>query len=108
MPSWILGPIDHRSEVWNTYPVQRIVVEASAEWEAREKVAEATPATALPNPWMDPVLTSCEQIEAPDVLAPMPQRPGVSSGREREPKLPFYGWRRQKAATGAGPSAVWV
>jgi hypothetical protein len=50
MPSWLLGPIDHRSEVWNTYPVQRIVVEASAEWEAREKVAETAPEAALPNP----------------------------------------------------------
>jgi hypothetical protein len=31
MPGWILGPIDHRSEIWNTYPLQRIVVEAFAE-----------------------------------------------------------------------------
>jgi hypothetical protein len=40
MPKWIPGPIDHGSEIWETYPVQRIVVEASAEWEAREMVAE--------------------------------------------------------------------
>jgi hypothetical protein len=91
MPSLILGPIDHRSEVWNTYPMQRIVVEASAVWEAREKVAETTPETALPNPWMDPDLTSCDQIEAPEVLAPMPRRPGVSSGLKRELELPSYG-----------------
>jgi hypothetical protein len=102
MPSWILGPIDHRSEVWNTYPAQRTVVEASAEWEAREKVAETTPETALPNPWMDPVLTSCEQIEAPDVLAPMPQRPGVSSGRGREPEFHSMGSVDKKPRPGPG------
>jgi hypothetical protein len=62
MPCWILAPIDHRCEIWKTYPVQRLVVEASAEWEAREKVAAAAPDVLLPNPWLDPALTSCERV----------------------------------------------
>jgi hypothetical protein len=63
MPSWILRPIDPRSEIWNTYPMQHVLVEASAEWEAREKVAEAAPVVPQPSPWLDPALTSCEGIE---------------------------------------------
>jgi hypothetical protein len=47
MPSWILGPIDPRSEIWKTYPVQRVVVEPQDEQEARRQVAEAT-SDALP------------------------------------------------------------
>jgi hypothetical protein len=43
--------------------VQRIVVEASAEWEAREKVAETAPEVPQPSPWLDPAQTSCETVE---------------------------------------------
>jgi hypothetical protein len=64
MAHWLLAPIDHRAEIWQTYRVQRIVVEASAEWEAREKVAQGAPEAALPNPWLDPAATSCEKVEA--------------------------------------------
>ena len=28
MAHWLLAPLDHRAEIWQTYPVQRIVVEA--------------------------------------------------------------------------------
>jgi hypothetical protein len=63
MPRWMLTPIDHRAEIWNIYSVQRVVVEASAEWEAREKVAEAAPEVPQPSPWLDSALTSCEAIE---------------------------------------------
>jgi len=41
MPHWILTALDHRSEIWQVYPVQRIVVEATDEGEARKKVAAA-------------------------------------------------------------------
>jgi hypothetical protein len=63
MSSWLLAPIYHRAEIWQTYPVQRIVVEASAEWEAREKVAQTAPETALPNPWLDPSVTRCKRVD---------------------------------------------
>jgi hypothetical protein len=43
MPKWILGPIDHRAEIWNTYPVQRLVVEATAEREARDRSPSCSP-----------------------------------------------------------------
>jgi hypothetical protein len=75
-------------EIWNTYPVQRIVIEASAEWEAREKVAEVSPEVHQPNPWLDPLLTTCEEIEAPDALAAAPRRAALGLGRE--PELPLY------------------
>jgi hypothetical protein len=62
MPSWILGPIDPRSEIWKTYPLQQVVVEAPDEQEARRQVAE-TISDALPlNPWLDPGFTSCDEI----------------------------------------------
>jgi hypothetical protein len=64
MPNWMLTPVDHRAEIWKTYAVQRIVVEASAEWEAREKVAQSAPEAALQNPWLSAALTSCEEVEA--------------------------------------------
>jgi hypothetical protein len=35
MAHWMLAPIDHRAEIWRTYPVQRIVVEAPDEAGAR-------------------------------------------------------------------------
>jgi hypothetical protein len=43
MPHWLLTPIDHRAEIWKTYAVQRIVVEAPDERTAREKVAAGAP-----------------------------------------------------------------
>jgi hypothetical protein len=61
MPHWILTAVDHRSEIWQVYPVQRIVVEATDEGEARKKVAAAAPLEEAPNPWLDPDLTTCEQ-----------------------------------------------
>jgi hypothetical protein len=84
MPDWILGPIDHRSEVWNTYPVQRIVIEASAEWEAREKVAEVAADVPQPSPWLDPALTTCDEIATPDAVLASVRR------RRRAPELPFH------------------
>jgi hypothetical protein len=70
MPSWILGAIDHRSEIWNTYLVQRVVVAAADEREARAQIAGTMPAEEAPNPWLDRDLTSCDEIMAPDALAP--------------------------------------
>jgi hypothetical protein len=70
MPSWILGPINHRAEIWNVYAVQRVVVEAPCERQARGQVAAAAPDAASPNPWLDPNLTTCEEITPPDLLAP--------------------------------------
>jgi hypothetical protein len=60
-PRWILTAVDHRAEIWKTYPVQRIVVEARDEHEARKQVAAAAPQHTAPNPWLDPALTSCER-----------------------------------------------
>ena len=79
MPSWILGPVDHRSEVWTTYPVQRVVVEAADEQGARQQVAGGIPAAARPNPWLDPDLTSCDQISPPEALA-RPSRGAWAAG----------------------------
>ena len=64
MPHWILTAVDHRSEIWQVHPVQRIVVEATDEGEARKKVAAAAaPSEEAPNPWLDPALTSCEEVK---------------------------------------------
>jgi hypothetical protein len=60
-PRWILTAVDHRAEIWRTYPVQRIVVEARDEHGARKQVAAAAPRHTAPNPWLDPALTSCER-----------------------------------------------
>ena len=89
MVNWILGPIDHRSEIWSTYPVQRIVVEASAEREAREKVAERAVEVPQPSPWIDPALTSCEEITAPETLAPL-RGARAAFGLGPGPELPFH------------------
>jgi hypothetical protein len=62
MAHWLLTPIDHRAEIWQTYHVQRVVVAAPDERRAREKVAAGAPQTLLPNPWLDPALTSCEEV----------------------------------------------
>jgi hypothetical protein len=43
MAHWLLTPIDHRAEIWKTYAVQRLVVEAPDERTARKQVAHATP-----------------------------------------------------------------
>jgi hypothetical protein len=64
MPHWILTAVDHRSEIWKVYPIQRIVVEAPDEREARQKVAAAAPRFPQSNPWLDPALTSCESPRA--------------------------------------------
>ena len=63
MPHWMLAPIDHRAEIWQSYPVQRLVVDAPDEAGARELVAKAAPEASLPNPWLDPALTSCEEVD---------------------------------------------
>ena len=63
MAHWMLAPIDHRAEIWKTYPVQQIVVEAPNEREARKQVAAAARKPRLPNPWLDPALTSCEEVD---------------------------------------------
>jgi len=52
MVHWLLAPIDHRAAIWQLYPVQRIVVEAPDEQEARRKVADAAPEASEPNPWL--------------------------------------------------------
>jgi hypothetical protein len=64
---WLLSPVDHHARIWQTYSVQRLVVEASDEQEARQKVADAAAAAALeePNPWLDPAMTRCEETTAP-------------------------------------------
>jgi hypothetical protein len=62
MPHWMLTPVDHRAEIWQTYPVQRIVVEAPDERGARKQLANAA-ATSEPNPWLDPILSSCEEVD---------------------------------------------
>jgi hypothetical protein len=63
MPRWMLAPIDHRAEIWQSYSVQRIVVEAPGEREARKQVANAAPEASQANPWLDPALTSCEEVD---------------------------------------------
>jgi hypothetical protein len=75
MARWLLAPIDHRSEVWRSYKVQRLVVEAPDECEARQQVAKATPRGPAPNPWLDLALTSCEKVDGMSLPAP---------GRKRE------------------------
>jgi hypothetical protein len=68
MPRWMLAPIDHRAEIWKTYPVQRIVVEAPDERAARKQVAGTAPSKLAPNPWLDPALTSCEEVSRRSTL----------------------------------------
>jgi len=65
MPNWILTPVDHQAEIWQSYHVQRIVVAASDERTAREQVAAAAPRVLTPNPWLDVAVTSCKKVEAP-------------------------------------------
>jgi hypothetical protein len=65
MAHWLLTPIDHRAKVWKTYAVQRLVVAAPDERTALEQVAQAAPETSEPNPWLDPALTSCEEVDGP-------------------------------------------
>jgi hypothetical protein len=74
MPRWLLAPIDHRCEIWKTYAVQRLVIDAPDEREARKQVAKAAARASAPNPWLDPALTSCEKIEA------MPRSPPRREG----------------------------
>jgi hypothetical protein len=62
MACWMLAPIDHRAEIWKTYQVQRIVVEAPDERRARTQVADAVSDTPLPNPWLNRALTSCREV----------------------------------------------
>jgi hypothetical protein len=61
MPHWMLAPINDRAEIWQSYSVQRIVVEAPDDPEARRRLAEAALEAPPPNPWPDPALTSCER-----------------------------------------------
>jgi hypothetical protein len=58
MAHWMLAPIDHRAEIWRTYPVQRIVVEAPDEAGARRRIAEAAPPSSAAEPW----LVSCPDL----------------------------------------------
>jgi hypothetical protein len=61
---WLLAPIDHQAAIWQIYAVQRIVVEAPDQSEARKKVAAAAaPVEEAPNPWLDPALTCCEEVK---------------------------------------------
>jgi hypothetical protein len=64
MSHWMLTPTDHCAEIWKTYAVQRIVVEAPNERSARERVAKTAPTAAHSNPWLDPVLSSCKQVDS--------------------------------------------
>jgi hypothetical protein len=64
MPRWLLTAADHHAPIWETYLIQRLVVEASNEQEARRKVAEAAPQADEPNPWLDPTMTCCEPAMA--------------------------------------------
>jgi hypothetical protein len=68
MPHWIFAPVDHRAEIWQTYHVQRMVVAAPDERAARKQVADAAPWAALPNPWLDPALTSCEEVDGASIV----------------------------------------
>jgi hypothetical protein len=63
MSRWLLAPTDCQADVWKTYAVQRIVVEAPDERTARKQVAAAAPGTVAPDPWLDPALTTCEQVD---------------------------------------------
>jgi hypothetical protein len=60
----LLAAIDHRSEIWKFYKVQRIVVDAPDEGGACQQVAKrlALRGSAL-HPWLDPALTSCEKVD---------------------------------------------
>jgi hypothetical protein len=82
MAHWMLTPLDHRAEIWRAYPVQRIVVEARNEREARKRVADVARGLSPPNPWLDRSLTCCEQVEpdaAPKKSAPKPAPSRVAS-----------------------------
>jgi hypothetical protein len=57
-------------KVWETHHVQRIVVQAPNEREARKQVAKAGPMKEAPNPWLDPALTSCVKIDEGGEKAP--------------------------------------
>jgi hypothetical protein len=60
----VAASIDHRSEIWKFYKVQRIVVDAPDEGEARQQVAKRpAPRGSALNPWLDPALTSCEKVD---------------------------------------------
>jgi hypothetical protein len=61
MAHWLLTPIDHRADIWKIYLVQRIVVAASDERAARQQVRRYVP-SAVDDPWLDPALTSCEEV----------------------------------------------
>jgi hypothetical protein len=64
MSRWLLAPIDHRSEIWKFYKVQRTVVDAPDEGEARQQVAKRpAPRGSALHPWLDPALTSCEKVD---------------------------------------------
>jgi hypothetical protein len=43
MSRWLLAPMNHRAEIWKSYKVQRLVVAAPDEREARQQVAKAAP-----------------------------------------------------------------
>jgi hypothetical protein len=60
MAHWMLAPIDHRAEIWGTYPVQRIVVEAQGRGGGSPR---RRPQAAQPNPGSYPALTSCEEVD---------------------------------------------
>jgi hypothetical protein len=76
MSHWLLAPVDHRSAIWKPYKVQRIVVDASDECEARQQVAKRAaprgPAgrRSATNPWLDPALSSCEKVD--EISRPAP------------------------------------
>jgi hypothetical protein len=62
MAHWLLPPIDHRADIWKTYVVQRIVVTAPDERTARQQVRRCA-SSAAGDPWLDPALTSCEEVD---------------------------------------------
>jgi hypothetical protein len=59
---WLLTPINHRADIWKPDLVQRIVVAAPDGRTARQQVRRWV-SSAAGDPWLDPALTSCEEVD---------------------------------------------
>jgi hypothetical protein len=104
MPHWMLTPIDHRAEIWKTYLVQRIVVEAATERAARQQFAKAVREALLPNPWLDPAVTSCEAIEERQKGRPGRCRGENAVRRTKDKGVPTRTAARSKSSAYAVPA----
>jgi hypothetical protein len=64
MSRWLLAPVDRRCEIWKSYKVQRIVVDAPDEGEARQQVAKrAAFSGSTFSPLAGPCPISCRKVD---------------------------------------------